>query len=259
MKILAVENKPFHELLYRTTGDKGQESFITLPFYKVKVDAMPMSNGITSFIASSDLQGREQDKGSNRLIGEAVAEELLLLQELSEIPNIDLILLAGDLYDYPECGKRGGSGLVTCVLNSFAKKFKHVICVHGNHDIIEDELLMSNINILDGNTIDFGGIKLGGVGGIIGRPHRNQRKTEKHFTKALKTVTKQQPDITLLHQGPDDLINNGEFGQTFIREHLEKEGEGIVIFGHCHWKNPFIEIGKNQLLNVDNRLYLFTE
>jgi hypothetical protein len=60
MKILAVENKPFHELLYRTTGDKGQESFITLPFYKVKVDVMP--EGMKSFIATSDLQGREQIK-----------------------------------------------------------------------------------------------------------------------------------------------------------------------------------------------------
>lgn len=71
-------------------------------------------------------------------------------------------------------------------------------------------------------------------------------------------MTKQQPNITLLHQGPDDPLNK-QFGQDFIRKHFEKNGDGIVIFGHCHWNVPFIEIGKNQVLNVDNRLYLFSE
>ncbi|GAA6172047.1 metallophosphoesterase [Colwellia sp. KU-HH00111] len=242
-------------MLYRTTGDKGQESFITLPFYRVKIDTL--SRGMTSFIATSDLQGREQNKVSNRLVGEAIAEELALLQEFGEVPNIDLILLAGDLYDFPELGKRGGSGLVTNVWNAFAVKFKCVIGVHGNHDIVESELLNSNITILDEITTDIDGIIVGGVGGIIGRPDRNQRKTEAHFTKALKSETKKQPDITLLHQGPNDPVNK-QFGQAFILEHFENYGEGIVIFGHCHWDIPFIQIGENQVLNVDNRLYLFT-
>jgi Icc-related predicted phosphoesterase len=256
MKIIKVDNKPFHELLYRTTGDKGQETFITLPFFKVQVDSMP--EGVNSFVATSDLQGRELNKESNRLVGEAVAEELILLQELDEIPSIDLILLAGDLYDYPELGKRGGSGIVTSVWNAFAERFKHTIGVHGNHDIVEDELLNSNINILDGDVIDFHGLRLGGVGGIIGRSDRHQRKTEDHFTKALKSVTKKDPDITLLHQGPSDNVNE-QLGQEFIHQHFEKNGDGLVIFGHCHWDVPYIEIGDNQVLNVDNRLYLFTQ
>ncbi len=66
------------------------------------------------------------------------------------------------------------------------------------------------------------------------------------------------PDITLLHQGPDDPISK-QYGQAFIREYFEKNGEGIVLFGHCHWDIPFLEIGDNQVLNVDNRLYLFSE
>jgi Icc protein len=105
-------------LLYSTTSDKDQESFITLPFYYVKVDVMP--EGIKSFVVTSDLQGRELNKVNNRLVGEAVAEELALLHEIGEVPSIDLILLAGDLYDYPELGKRGGSGIVTRVWNSFS-------------------------------------------------------------------------------------------------------------------------------------------
>jgi Icc protein len=107
-------------------------------------------------------------------------------------------------------------------------------------------------------VIELNGLKLGGVGGIIGRADRNQRKTEELFAKALKSITKKNPVITLLHQGPDDPINN-QLGQAFIREHFEKNGKGIVIFGHCHWDVPYIEIGDNQVVNVDNRLYLFSE
>jgi Icc protein len=158
MKILNIEDKPFHELVYRTTGEK----FVTLPFYNVQVDVIP--RGISSFVATSDIQGRELNKEHDRLVGFAVAEELALLQEIGEIANISLILLAGDLYASPELGK-GDSGNVTSVFNAFAERFKHVVGVNGNHDIVEDELLNSNINILDGDVIDFNGLKLGGVGG----------------------------------------------------------------------------------------------
>ena len=119
-------------------------------------------------------------------------------------------------------------------------------------------VLNSNINTLDNDVVDYAGLTVAGIGGIIGRADRNQRKTEAHFGKALKSVTKKKPAITLLHQGPDDPIND-QFGQSFIREHFEKNGDGIVIFGHCHWDLPFLEIGDNQMLNVDNRLYLFSE
>lgn len=62
----------------------------------------------------------------------------------------------------------------------------------------------------------------------------------------------------ILHEGPDD-PKSKQLGKSFIREHFEDNGSGIVIFGHCHWKVPLIEIGENQFLNVDNRLYIFTE
>lgn len=113
-----------------------------------------MPDGINTFVVTSDLQGREENKINNRLVGEAVADELALLQELGEIPQIDLVLLAGDLYDHPDCGKLGGTGIVTSVWNAFADKFEQVIGVHGNHDIVEDNLLKSNVKILDGKEIN---------------------------------------------------------------------------------------------------------
>ena len=74
----------------------------------MKVDVLP--EGVTSMVVPSDLQGRE-DGQCNRLIGEQVVDELIVLQEQGLISYVDLVILAGDLYDYPDCRKRGGSGM----------------------------------------------------------------------------------------------------------------------------------------------------
>ena len=110
MKIVEIDVVPFHEIRYLSSGPRGQVRKCILPFYKVKVDKMP--KGMNSFVATSDLQGREKD-GKGRLLGEQVAEEFKIMQDLEEIAPIDLVLLAGDLYDYPDCHKLGGTGDVT--------------------------------------------------------------------------------------------------------------------------------------------------
>lgn len=256
MKVLDIDDNPFHQMIYRSSGRNGVIRRVVLPFYKAKVDSLP--EGVTSFVATSDLQGRERDKKSNRLVGEAVAEELLLLQQLEEIPKVDFVVLAGDLYDYPDCRKLGGTGDVTTVWNAFAEFFGSVVGVHGNHDTVSEANLATNTVILDGTQTDLNGVNIGGVCGIIGRVERNQRKTEEQFKKALQKVTSDKNDLVILHQGPDDTENNQK-GEPFIREHLENNGSSLVIFGHCHWTEPLINIGNNQVLNVDNQLYLFTE
>ncbi len=224
-----------------------------MPFYRATVDYLP--EGVSSFVVTSDLQGREDDQSQNRLVGEAVAEELLLLHEIGEIPFINFIALAGDLYDHPEMHKLGGTGDVTSVWNAFAKYFDFVIGVHGNHDKINDSAMASNTLVLDGTSSNIKGIRIGGVSGIVGRSDRNQRKSEDEFLRALTKVTRGKNNLILLHQGPEDNINQ-QLGDAKITAHLESKGDGIVVFGHCHWTKPFITIGKNQVLNVDNRLYL---
>ncbi len=255
MKIIKLESQPFHEIVFQSSGARGKIRRCVLPFYKAIVDRLP--KGISSIIATSDLQGREIGI-ENRLLGEVVSEELALLQELEEIPKINLIMLAGDLYDYPDCRKLGGTGDVTSVLNSFAENFDVVIGVHGNHDIVEIEKLKENITILDGSTISYMDLHIGGVSGIIGRLDRNQRKDKQQFKKALISVTAEKNDIVLLHQGPNDLENE-QIGEPLIRQCLEKRGSGLIIFGHCNWSIPLVDIGNNQILNVDNRVYLLKE
>lgn len=256
MKILEVSSKPFHELEYRSSGRGGLVRDVVLPFYKIKVDKLP--EGFKSVVATSDLQGRERDTNRNRLVGEAVSDELVLLQELQEIPPIDLVFLAGDLYDYPDCRKLGGTGDVTSVLNAFARNFEVVVGVHGNHDLVHEDRLLDNVIILDGEIKQAAGLMIGGVSGIVGRSDRNQRKTDSEFRKALTKSLTDKTQVLLLHQGPDDPMNN-QIGDPAIREFLESSGSAIVIFGHCYWRRPFVQMGANQVLNVDNRLYVFHE
>lgn len=254
MKIIHIDPSPFHEIPYRSSGPQGIIRESVLPLYKVKVDTLPKN--ITAFAASSDLQGRELG-GKNRLLGEVVAEELSLLAGMNEIPPVELILLAGDLYDYPDCRKMGGTGDVTEVFNAFARTTDAVVGVLGNHDIIEKKSLLSNISILDGTSTSYQDLKIGGVSGIIGKVSRNQRKELKQFMKALESVMTSKKDIILLHQGPSG-SGKKQLGERVIREHLERHGAGIVISGHCHWSNPLVPIGNNQALNVDSRLFVFT-
>ncbi len=255
MKFLEISEDPFHELKYRSSGRGGEVRNVTLPFYKAIVDELP--KGISSFVITSDLQGREQSKQSNRLVGEAVAEELSLLSELGKIPPIAFIALAGDLYDYPELHKLGGTGDVTSVWNAFATYFPFVVGVHGNHDTVQDSKLAPNTVILDGNSTNYMGVRIGGVSGVIGCSDKNQRKSQQEFMGALTKVTHGKNHLILLHQGPED-IQNEQRGDPEITEHLLSKGSGIVAFGHCHWAKPYIILGKNQVLSVDHRLYLVT-
>jgi len=252
MKIIEIEQEPFHELRYRTAGRKGKIVKKNLPFIKVKVDRLP--NEISSFIATSDLQGRAIEK-ENRLLGEAVADELKLLSELKEIPKVDFIVLAGDLYEYIDCRKLGGTGDVTDVWNSFANNFEYVTGVHGNHDKVIKEKLKPNVFILDGSSISLKNIRFGGVSGIVGRPDRNQRKEEAEFEKSLINVSKN--NIIVLHDSPNLESEPLNKGNLMIRNILEKKGQSIVICGHRYWEKPLATIGKNQVLNVDSRVFLF--
>jgi len=253
VNILNIEVQPFYEMAYISSGRRGTVRHCRLPFYKVYVDALP--DGVSAIAVTSDMQGREGGK-KNRLLGEVVSEELRLLADVGDIPHMNGVLLAGDLYDYPDCHKLGGSGDVTDVWNAFGKDFEHVIGVHGNHDMVDDALLSDSVTVLDGNAVDAMGLTIAGVSGIIGSVNRNQRKTEEDFMKMLHSVLAKKTDMILLHQGPDD-PETGRIGEPLVREALEHKGSGIVIFGHCQWEDPYVEIGEHQVLNVDGRVMLF--
>lgn len=253
MKIIDINNTPFFKLPFRASGRKAHINECSIPFYKVRVDSMP--KGITSFALTSDLQGRECDN-KNRLLGESVADSLASLVDKSVIDTIDIMLLAGDFYEYPDLRKLGGTGDVTSVLNAFANYFPYVISVLGNHDIVCDAEISKNVSILDGSVASYNGLNIGGVGGIIGNLERNQRKTESQYEKYLDKIINKRPDILLLHEGPDDPINQ-QRGNSMIRNKIVSNKNGLILFGHGYWEHPYINIGNNHLLNTNRRVYIF--
>ncbi|QSP94004.1 metallophosphoesterase [Marinobacter salinisoli] len=252
MKILDFELTPFHELDYRSSGPGGVERRSVLPFYRAWVDTLPES--VQCMVAMSDIQGRELDQERNRLLGEAIADDLELLEDLGEIPRVGGVLLSGDLFDYEDCRKLGGTGDVTSVWKAFSSFAPKVVGVHGNHDLIAQEL-PNNALALDGQIDVFAGLKIGGLSGIIGREDRHQRRSEASFAKHLTNLLAQSPEILLLHQGPDDPAR-GQPGSHIVREVLERHGSSLIIFGHKHWSDPLGQAGEHQLLNVDHRVIL---
>lgn len=252
MKIIEIEDEPFHFLPYKSSG-RGLTRNCNLPFYFAYVDHLP--GGISSIVATSDLQGRKGN--NNRLLGEALSEELILMQELCMIPNINLALSSGDLYDRPELNKLGATGDVTSALNALSLCSPQLIAVHGNHDTVNDSKLNINITIIDGNSERFSGLSIGGVSGIIGKQGRNQRKSKDDYLKYLKKVTNRNNDIILLHQSPQGNLDE-QIGEISIRNHFESHGDSLIISGHSYWKNHISEIGKNQILNVDSKVVILT-
>lgn len=250
MRILQISSSPFHEIRYLTSGRKGEPRRCVLPFFKATVDSLPQAD--SSIVLTSDLQGRERG-GTNRLLGEVVAEELWVLQEMKEIPVISAVILAGDLYDYPDLRKMGGTGDTTSVWNAFASPFPKAIGVLGNHDQVAPDRLDPEVSILDGTSFNLDDLKIFGVSGIIGQTHKNQRKTPEEFTRLLHRGLTQQANIIVLHQGPD-LPAQDRSGEPMIREILERSGESLIVFGHCHWPEPLAQIGRNQVVNVDARV-----
>lgn len=255
MKIIKIDNKPFHELNYRSSG-KGKPRFCTLPFYYAYVDKLP--DNISSIIATSDLQGREIDEHNNRLLGVAVSEELTLLKEFNIIPNFELIISVGDLYDKPELNKYGASGNVTNVLNAFSDITEKVIAVHGNHDVVDNNLLNKNITILDSTYINISNIKISGVSGIIGNEKRPQRKSEENYLKCLNNPKLKNSDIFLLHQTPKG-NKPKQIGDNNIANFFIKNGNSLVIAGHCHWNEHLAELGNNQILNTDSKVFVIKQ
>lgn len=256
MRIISMATEPFHEMPYRSSGGRRTTRFNHLPFYLAYVDKLP--DGVSSIVVASDLQGRESDTQANRLMGAAVAEELSILQELEVIPHVNLVALAGDLYDCPDVNKLGSTGNVTEVWQAFAERFPLVIGVHGNHDMVSPALLPKNAIVLDGQMHSIDGITVSGVSGIIGREGKNQRKSPENYTKSLRSVLGRNSELLLMHPSPRGVLPE-QRGDELIRDELERKGNHLVVCGHCAWQKPLLDIGGNQILNVDGKVCILIE
>ncbi len=241
-----------HEIAYRSSGASAPRD-LTLEVCTVRYRS---DRGHSpTFLATADLQGRETGK-HNRLLGELVADELIALQELGELPAFDMCVLCGDFYDYPDHRKLGGTGDVTTALNALSRTASQTFAVLGNHDEVDVNGLRSEIRILDGEVVTTDTFTIGGVSGIVGNPRKNNRKPESDFLSAVDKCSNSRTDLLLLHQGPQGSTDAAR-GSELINHQLQRRSNLLVLFGHCHWPAPFYNEGQNLFCNVDARVLAF--
>ncbi|MHC4404283.1 MAG: metallophosphoesterase family protein [Planctomycetota bacterium] len=269
MRILSINPEPIVEIPFLNAG-RGPGGFYEdrLPVQEAVVDRLP--DGVSSIIATGDLQGRErfQDSpnGRLRLLGEALPSRLAVevLSSLGLKDNGIGVLLAGDLYTVPALDRRGGSGDVTAVWKAFGDESSWVVGVAGNHDTFGADpnappRFSRHLHYLDNDRVNIDGLTIAGLGGIIGNPRRPRRRSEEQYAECLEALLEHETDVLVTHDGPNDPAH-GLRGSPIIREVVERLKPSLVVRGHAHWKQPLSQLsGGVQILNVDARVVVLHE
>lgn len=266
MKILSITEQPGWYLPFLNAG-KGPGGFYreTLPVQTGLVDRLP--EGLDALIATADLQGRETFEsaggGPLLLLGEILPQILAdeILPELDIEPQRTAVVLAGDLYTVAALNKRGGSGDVTQVWQAFGREFQWATGVAGNHDTFGNldhpaSRMGKNIHYLDGEEVELSGLRIAGIGGIVGNPRRRQRKTGQQFVASMEKCIHDELDILVMHDGPG-VPEQGLKGSALIRMTVDVLPPKLIIRGHAHWDTPLATLpGGTDVLNVDGRVVI---
>jgi hypothetical protein len=266
MRILELEPKPAHRVRYINAKKGGGVETDQLEILRAKVDVLP--HGVQGLFATSDLQGVVTPwklGGGTCLLGEHLPEELSELSRDGRFPPPATLgaVLAGDLYSAPAGDKRGATGDVRSVWSAFANCCSWVVGVAGNHDLFgsDDELrefiAEPQVHLLDGESVQLGNTRFGGVGYVIGDAAKPGRRDRDDYLAALSLVLEQRPEVLVLHSGPSG--DEGQRGSAELREVLLTAPPLLVICGHCHWDSPLHELDNgSQILNVDARAVLLS-
>jgi Icc-related predicted phosphoesterase len=169
------------------------------------------------------------------------------------------VLLCGDLYVRPALDARGGLGDVKPVWRAFARHFRWVAGVPGNHDAFGTPAEraafagLPRTHLLDGVAAVLDGMRVAGLGGIIGASGKPNRRDERAFLRELRALLGGRPELLLLHQGPD-VPALRLVGDLRIRQVLERADEMLVLCGHVHWKPILAELSPRvQVANLEGR------
>jgi hypothetical protein len=258
VRVSAIADRPLAELPYLNAVRGGGVERATLPLLDVTVDALPP--GLDAVVAASDLQGRDAADPA-RLLGVAVAELLDGLGRDGFLPSPARvgICLCGDLYTVPDADRRGGTGDVTAVWCAFAERFRWVVGVAGNHDVLPGGAgaLDACAHLLDGDARELDGLCVGGVSGIVGRLERHNRRPPETFVALLGRVLAMPLDLLLLHEPPAGSTSD-QRGNPLLRDAIEAAAVAptpLVLCGHTKWVEPLAELrGGVQVLNLEARV-----
>lgn len=199
------------------------------------------------------------------LLGEVIAGDYARLAQSGRVPPPHRVgvLLAGDLYASAAADRRGASGDVVCVWRAFADRFRWVAGVAGNHDrfgsAAERSALVSSpgVHLLDDEVVELDGLRIAGLGGIIGRAGRLLRRSPEDYDARLRRLVARSPDVVVLHESPAK-SDAGLRGSAVVSSAVRGQPGVTVISGHCHWPQALAELDGTAVLNVDGRVALLT-
>lgn len=253
-------------LAYSNAASGGGTQVSSLPLLQTSCEGL-IPEGLTGVLVTSDLQGIAPVRalgGATGLLGEAFVEWYAALADEDRVPPPSRVgvLLAGDLYSDPFARKRGATGDVGPAWEAFARDFAWVAGVAGNHDLFTSRasrsvVRRSHVARLDGDVVTFDGLRIGGVGGIMGKKGKVNRRTPDSFSNALLQVLAEDPHIVVLHEGPPG-IDSAQRGQIELEDTLAEHPPPLLVSGHVHWSRPWSASGARMHLNVDGRAVLLT-
>lgn len=257
--------EPLLRLPYRHARQGGGEAVAgMLPVLTLPTAGLPP--GLDGLVLAADLQGREllppapgqPFRPGRRLLGEVVAEHLATLSAAGRLPPGDRlgVVLAGDLWVDRKTMRRGGSGDVRPVWGAFRAGRRWVAGVRGNHDVFLDRPAdpADGLHMLNGAAVTLDGLRVGGVGGVIGNPSNPRTRSEERFTALVRELVA-DPGLNLLvlHHGPEGAGVRAR-GSRAVREAVAAF-PGVVVFGHCYWPEPVERVPAGPwLVNVDSRV-----
>lgn len=269
MRVIAVEHAPSARLAYLSASPTGVERR-HLELWHPRVLGLPPE--LDAVLCTSDLQGTSLGEAPGRLLGLAVADWIGELQADGRLPPSERcgLVLAGDLYTDPHLGHRGASGDVREVWTAFSSVARWTVGVLGNHDTLGDSTreefcARAAVDVLDDEQVVLDGLRVAGLGGIIGRPDRPGRRSEVEYGLALDRRIRAGIDVVVLHESPK-AAEFGHQGHPAITQALgvavgraRPHEPPLVISGHCPWPRPHARLSSGvDVLNVDARLVVCT-
>lgn len=265
LRIDSTDSKTIHQLPYLNAAPSGGPP--RRGVLDVEVFQATGLGELDALIVTGDLQFRAK-RGANDwepgpLLGEVLAEELTRLCERGELPPTSRVgvVLTGDLYCGSKVHRRGETGDVRSVWESFAQRFMAVVGVAGNHDTFGEPHEQSAFRryagryLLDLDIVKLAGLTIGGLSGIVGDPGRSNRRDEDEYLAGVDVLIGHEPmiDVLVLHESPG-LPERGLRGNERVADLLRRGAVPLVACGHTHWRRPLVDLGSStQVLNADAR------
>ncbi|WP_155298354.1 metallophosphoesterase family protein [Deinococcus kurensis] len=258
MRLLSLQDRPFHRVRFLNAAKRGGTETGHLPFLRGQVDALP--GGLDALLLTGDLQGVVRAWTGLRLLGLEVVTACASLAAEGHLPDLRRtgVLLAGDLYAAPGGDVRGASGNATPVWAASAEAFAWVTGVQGNHDTFDPHPdTLERAHLLDVDGVTLSGLHVAGVGGVIGDPARPARRAEADYLAGVALALERLPDVLLLHHSP--AMGTAQRGDEALSRVLRASPPPLTVCGHVHWDEPLGHLpGGASVLNVDKRVIILT-